>query len=71
MKLLKITMLPAPGGHVGAGLPGSYDQQDFRVDDTFEFDVLQGEQWLQFDDVNSTSYAFDLSRVVALALKEL
>jgi hypothetical protein len=65
MKRLKITLLPAPG------LSGQYDQQEFNVDDTFEFDILDGVSWLQFDDVNDTSYAIPMQRIVALALQDV
>jgi hypothetical protein len=71
MKRLKITLLPAPGGHVGQGLSGQYDQHEFTVDDTFEFDILDGVSWLQFEDVDDTSYAFPMSRIAGLALQEL
>lgn len=70
MKKLKVTLLPAPGGYVGQGMSGTYDQQDFDVDDTFEFDVLDDAQWLQFEDIAGTSYAIPMGRVVALALQE-
>jgi hypothetical protein len=70
VKILKITMIPAPGGHVGAGLTGSYEQHEFNVDDTFEFDVLDGEQWLQFEDIEETSYAFPMHRIAGLAVKQ-
>jgi hypothetical protein len=71
MKRLKITMLPAPGGHVGQGLSGSYDQQEFDVDEMFEFDILDDAQWLQFEDTVGTSYAIPMGRIVALALQWL
>lgn len=69
MKKLKLTLLPTPGGVNSTGY-NAYDQQEFDVDDTFEFDVLDGVQWLQFEDTEGTSYAIPMHRVVALALAE-
>ena len=63
-KELKITLLPSPGS-------ASYDQHTHQVDETFEFDVLDGEQWLQFEDTNKVSYALPMQRIVALALRQL
>jgi hypothetical protein len=67
MKKLKITLLPAPGGHVGQGLNGTYEQHEFTVDDTFEFDILDESPWFQFEDTEGTEYAFPMHRIAALA----
>lgn len=39
MQKLKVTLLPAPGGVNATGY-SAYDQQDFNVEDDFEFDLL-------------------------------